>query len=270
MIRNNAQKVKKQQTCPSNPGRIQARESPDGGYIPTVKERLQVQEIPSHTQSHTPHPTTLSQPDIHLKLQSMDDISNPYYVNMPPSMPDVRSASVFDMHRETIHVVGFEPDEGRIRPILTRGNAKKNRQGEPKVVHFENTRTTAPQLTPVQFKTSTTKTGKTATELTPAQFETTKTGKTATQPTPVRFETTQTGKTSSHHGTDQDHSPQYRTDTRPAPHSHTPTRHGAIQRRNPPSHVQNKHQKKLHPSPEEQLNKVCVSCTYEIGVYSVH
>ena len=223
LVRNKAQKVKKRQTHPSNLERTPARESPDGGYIPPVKERPQVQESPSHTQSRTAHPSMLSQPDVHLKLQSMDDISNPYYVNMPPSMPDIRSESVFDMHRATTHLVGPRPDEGRTRPILMRGNAKKNRQGEPKVVHFENTRKiTTPQLTPVQF------------------------------------ETTKSGNTALHRGTDQDQSSQYRTDTRPAPLSHTPARHGAIQRRNPPSHMHNKHQRKPHPSPEEQLNKVCV------------
>ena len=187
-----------------------------------MKERLQVHESPTHTQSRTAHSTMLSQPDVHLKLQSMDDISNPYYVNMPPSMPDIRSESVFDMYRATTHLVGPGPDEGRTRPILMRGNAKKNRQGEPKVVHFETARKLTPQLTP------------------------------------VHFETTKSGNTALQRGTDQDHSSQYRTDTRPAPQSHTPARHGAIQRRNPPSHMHNMHQRKLHPSPEEQLNKVCV------------
>ena len=197
--------------------KILPRESPDGAFTPFRRE------IPSRALSEDMERTSpaFHRNDVHYRLQSLDDMRTTEFITTRTHVPEIRSASVFDLQYPGDAEIEHRVVTNDVKPILLRGEAKKHKRAEAKAVHFENVRG-------------------------------------VDSPTPIRMPVAVHSKPSPHSGTyHHNPSPRHPQHIQIIAHlptnGHLPTRQGAIQR---PSNPPAQYRTPRKPSPEEQLHKV--------------
>jgi hypothetical protein len=197
--------------------KILPRESPDGAFTPFRRE------IPSRALSEDMERTSpaFHRNDVHYRLQSLDDMRTTEFITTQTHVPEIRSASVFDLQYPGDAEIEHRVVTNDVKPILLRGEAKKHKRAEAKAVHFENVRG-------------------------------------VDSPTPIRMPVAVHSKPSPHSGTyHHNPSPRHPQHIQIIAHLPTngrlPTRQGVIQR---PSNPPAQYRTPRKPSPEEQLHKL--------------